>query len=99
MTVLSFHLVSCLEFDLELTLQLISMNSSKELSAYAKAGSVAEEVLGAIRTVAAFGGQTKECNRYWKPNRVVSANGDDLLGVERGKGEWAKKCNRVPHGW
>ncbi|XP_065930084.1 ATP-dependent translocase ABCB1 isoform X2 [Magallana gigas] len=44
--------------------KLMSMTSSKELSAYAKAGSVAEEVLGAIRTVAAFGGQTKECNRY-----------------------------------
>ncbi|XP_078320716.1 ATP-dependent translocase ABCB1 isoform X3 [Crassostrea virginica] len=44
--------------------KLVSSSSAKELSAYAKAGSVAEEVLGAIRTVAAFGGQSKECTRY-----------------------------------
>ncbi|XP_069067578.1 ATP-binding cassette sub-family B member 5-like isoform X2 [Pleurodeles waltl] len=42
---------------------LISL-TSKELSAYAKAGAVAEEVLSAIRTVVAFGGQQKEINRY-----------------------------------
>ena len=35
-----------------------------ELSAYAKAGAVAEEVFGAIRTVVAFGGQDKENERY-----------------------------------
>ncbi|CAH1787977.1 unnamed protein product [Owenia fusiformis] len=38
--------------------------TSKELKAYAKAGKVAEEVLGFIRTVAAFGGEKKECQRY-----------------------------------
>ncbi|XP_040289632.1 ATP-binding cassette sub-family B member 5-like isoform X1 [Bufo bufo] len=38
--------------------------TSKELSAYAKAGSVAEEVLSSIRTVVAFGGQEKEIQRY-----------------------------------
>ena len=37
--------------------------TGKELQAYAKAGAVAEEVLGAIRTVYAFGGQKKECDR------------------------------------
>ena len=37
--------------------------ASKELKAYAKAGAVAEEVLGALRTVVAFGGQEKECAR------------------------------------
>uniref|UniRef100_UPI00398F5DDD ATP-dependent translocase ABCB1-like isoform X2 n=1 Tax=Pristiophorus japonicus TaxID=55135 RepID=UPI00398F5DDD len=35
-----------------------------EMTAYAKAGAVAEEVLGAIRTVVAFGGQQKEIERY-----------------------------------
>ncbi|XP_073533888.1 ATP-binding cassette sub-family B member 5-like isoform X1 [Phyllobates terribilis] len=40
--------------------------TSKELSAYAKAGSVADEVLSSIRTVAAFGGQEKEIQRYTK---------------------------------
>lgn len=34
-----------------------------ELQAYAKAGAVADEVLSAIRTVAAFGGETKEVQR------------------------------------
>ncbi|XP_069504362.1 ATP-binding cassette sub-family B member 5-like isoform X2 [Ambystoma mexicanum] len=42
---------------------LVSL-TSKELSAYAKAGAVAEEVISAIRTVVAFGGQQKEINRY-----------------------------------
>jgi len=38
--------------------------TTKELDAYAKAGSVAEEVLSSIRTVAAFGGEKKEIERY-----------------------------------
>ncbi|XP_053570110.1 ATP-binding cassette sub-family B member 5 [Bombina bombina] len=42
---------------------LVSL-TSKELSAYAKAGAVAEEVLSSIRTVVAFGGQEKEIQRY-----------------------------------
>jgi len=39
------------------------MASGAELKAYARAGAVAEEVLGAIRTVVAFGGEQKECKR------------------------------------
>lgn len=38
--------------------------TNKELQAYAKAGAVAEEVLAAIRTVIAFGGQKKELERF-----------------------------------
>ncbi|XP_059085284.1 ATP-dependent translocase ABCB1-like isoform X2 [Tigriopus californicus] len=38
--------------------------TARELKAYGKAGSVAEEVLSAVRTVVAFGGQTKEVNRF-----------------------------------
>ena len=37
--------------------------TTKELAANAKAGAVAEEVIGAIRTVTAFGGQEKEVVR------------------------------------
>nr|XP_045003766.1 bile salt export pump isoform X2 [Jaculus jaculus] len=37
-----------------------------ELKAYAKAGSVAEEVISSMRTVAAFGGEKKEVERYEK---------------------------------
>uniref|UniRef100_A0A8C9CK48 Phosphatidylcholine translocator ABCB4 n=1 Tax=Phocoena sinus TaxID=42100 RepID=A0A8C9CK48_PHOSS len=40
--------------------------SDKELAAYAKAGAVAEEALGAIKTVIAFGGQNRELKRYQK---------------------------------
>lgn len=40
--------------------------TGKELEAYAKAGAVADEVLSAIRTVAAFGGENKEVKRYEK---------------------------------
>uniref|UniRef100_A0A670ZUK0 ATP binding cassette subfamily B member 4 n=1 Tax=Pseudonaja textilis TaxID=8673 RepID=A0A670ZUK0_PSETE len=46
--------------------KILSSFTNKELAAYAKAGSVAEEVLGAIRTVIAFGGQKKEIERYHK---------------------------------
>ncbi|KAM4626251.1 bile salt export pump-like [Discoglossus pictus] len=38
--------------------------TGRELKAYAKAGSVADEVLSSIRTVAAFGGEKREAERY-----------------------------------
>ncbi|XP_071977895.1 bile salt export pump isoform X2 [Engystomops pustulosus] len=38
--------------------------TGRELKAYATAGSVADEVLSAIRTVAAFGGEKREAERY-----------------------------------
>ena len=44
-------------------LQLVALASASEVKAYAKAGAIAEEVLGAIRTVVASGGQNKECER------------------------------------
>ncbi|NXP59863.1 ABCBB protein, partial [Chloropsis cyanopogon] len=40
--------------------------TGQELKAYAKAGAVADEVLSSIRTVAAFGGEKKEVERYDK---------------------------------
>ncbi|NXI76455.1 ABCBB protein, partial [Rhipidura dahli] len=40
--------------------------TGRELKAYAKAGAVADEVLSSIRTVAAFGGEKKEVDRYDK---------------------------------
>ncbi|XP_045876168.1 phosphatidylcholine translocator ABCB4 isoform X4 [Meles meles] len=46
--------------------KILSSFTDKELLAYAKAGAVAEEVLAAIRTVIAFGGQNKELERYNK---------------------------------
>ncbi|XP_039567137.1 ATP-dependent translocase ABCB1 [Passer montanus] len=46
--------------------KVLSAFTDKEQAAYAKAGAVAEEVLAAIRTVIAFGGQEKEIKRYHK---------------------------------
>lgn len=50
-----------------------------ELAAYGQAGTVAEEVLGAIRTVIAFNGEQKEVDRYAK--KLVPA---DRTGIKRG---------------
>lgn len=47
-----------------ITGKVIGNLTSKEQSAYAKAGSIAEEVLSSIRTVVAFGGEEKEYQRY-----------------------------------
>ncbi|XP_054670399.1 ATP-dependent translocase ABCB1-like [Grus americana] len=46
--------------------KVLSAFTDKEQAAYAKAGAVAEEVLAAVRTVIAFGGQEKEIKRYHK---------------------------------
>lgn len=45
-------------------IQLVTQFTTREQSAYAKAGAIAEEVLSAIRTVVAFGGEQKEAQRY-----------------------------------
>lgn len=46
--------------------------TGRELKAYAKAGAVADEVLSSIRTVAAFGGEKKEVERFVWINCKVS---------------------------
>uniref|UniRef100_A0A8B9K076 ATP-binding cassette, sub-family B (MDR/TAP), member 5 n=1 Tax=Astyanax mexicanus TaxID=7994 RepID=A0A8B9K076_ASTMX len=46
--------------------KILATLTSKELSAYAKAGAVAEEILVAIRTVVAFNGQQKAAEKYEK---------------------------------
>lgn len=52
---------------------LTSKVATKELDAYGSAGSIAEEVLSSVRTVVAFGGQSKETGRYDK-NLVFAKN-------------------------
>ena len=42
-----------------------------EMSAYAKAGSVAEETLSAFKTVLAFGQEKRECQRYTDFNLMI----------------------------
>ena len=44
-------------------MQIIASFAVRERIAYAAAGGVAEEVLSAIRTVVAFGGEQKETER------------------------------------
>ncbi|CAB1327876.1 unnamed protein product [Coregonus sp. 'balchen'] len=53
--------------------------TGQELLAYAKAGAVADEVLTSIRTVAAFGGELKEVERYDK--NLISAQ---RWGIRKG---------------
>ncbi|RWS15751.1 ABC transporter: subfamily ABCB/MDR-like protein [Dinothrombium tinctorium] len=47
----------------------------QETAAYGKSGSIAEEVLSAIRTVVAFGGEEKEVNRYSQNLEPVKKSG------------------------
>ncbi|KAA0703057.1 Multidrug resistance protein 1 [Triplophysa tibetana] len=44
--------------------KILASLTTKELTAYAKAGAVAEEILVAIRTVVAFNGQKKAVDKY-----------------------------------
>ncbi|KAK3865155.1 hypothetical protein Pcinc_029218, partial [Petrolisthes cinctipes] len=53
--------------------------STEAMDKYAKAGSVAEEVLSGIRTVVAFGGEEKEVERYEK--NLLDAR---MAGLQRG---------------
>ncbi|XP_044073835.1 bile salt export pump isoform X2 [Siniperca chuatsi] len=62
-----------------LTSMAVGRLAGQELKAYAKAGAVADEVLSSIRTVAAFGGEEKEAERYDR-NLVDAQN----LGMKKG---------------
>uniref|UniRef100_A0A8C2I501 Bile salt export pump n=1 Tax=Cyprinus carpio TaxID=7962 RepID=A0A8C2I501_CYPCA len=72
----------------KLTLVIISVSpligfvaklTGLELQAYAKAGAVADEVLSSVRTVAAFGGEKKEVQRY--DRNLISAQ---RWGIRKG---------------
>jgi ABC-type multidrug transport system fused ATPase/permease subunit len=59
--------------------KIMTQAQEKETEAYAGAGAIAQEVLSAIRTVHAFGGQERECQRYNAKIEGVCA-----LGMKRG---------------
>ncbi|CAB3362047.1 Hypothetical predicted protein [Cloeon dipterum] len=59
--------------------------SRKEVEAYGKAGSIAEEVLSSIRTVIAFNGQKKESERYDK-NLIFARDNNIKRGFFSGLG-------------
>ena len=50
--------------DLSFYWKVVAKYTAQEIKAYSKASAVAQEVLGAIRTVTAFGGQKKEEKRF-----------------------------------
>uniref|UniRef100_A0A7N8WVX3 Bile salt export pump n=1 Tax=Mastacembelus armatus TaxID=205130 RepID=A0A7N8WVX3_9TELE len=58
---------------------LMALLTGMELQAYAKAGAIADEVLSSIRTVAAFGGEKKEVQRY--DRNLISAQ---RWGIRKG---------------
>uniref|UniRef100_A0A8C2DYE6 Bile salt export pump n=1 Tax=Cyprinus carpio TaxID=7962 RepID=A0A8C2DYE6_CYPCA len=58
---------------------LMALLTGMELQAYAKAGAVADEVLSSVRTVAAFGGEKKEVERY--DRNLISAQ---RWGIRKG---------------
>uniref|UniRef100_A0A672R999 Bile salt export pump n=1 Tax=Sinocyclocheilus grahami TaxID=75366 RepID=A0A672R999_SINGR len=60
-------------------LMFVAKLTGMELQAYAKAGAVADEVLSSVRTVAAFGGEKKEVERY--DHNLVSAQ---RWGIRKG---------------
>lgn len=65
-----------------LVAKIQSTLTSKELTSYSNAGSVAEEVLLGIRTVLAFGGEKKEIERY--DEKLIPA-----LRAGKRKGLWS----------
>uniref|UniRef100_A0AAQ4RHC8 ATP-binding cassette, sub-family B (MDR/TAP), member 11a n=1 Tax=Gasterosteus aculeatus aculeatus TaxID=481459 RepID=A0AAQ4RHC8_GASAC len=61
--------------------------TGRELASYAKAGAVADEVLLSMRTVAAFGGEAKEAERYdrnLEEAQIWGVKKGTILGVFQG---------------
>ncbi|XP_078519763.1 ATP-dependent translocase ABCB1-like isoform X2 [Lissotriton helveticus] len=64
LTLVILSIVPLLAASAAVWLKILSSLAAKELSAYSKAGAIAEEILSAIRTVVAFNGQKKAVSRY-----------------------------------
>eukprot|EP00118_Oscarella_pearsei_P008490 m.44041 g.44041 ORF g.44041 m.44041 type:complete len:1424 (+) comp33488_c1_seq3:184-4455(+) len=64
MTLVVLSLVPLLVVSLAFISKMVAKFSTQVQTAYGKAGMVAEEVLAAVRTVTAFGGQHKACSKY-----------------------------------
>lgn len=75
---LTLVILSCAPLIVLSTAFVAKMQASlteKELKSYSRAGTVAEEVLGSIRTVVAFGGEKKELERYSQRLEPAEASG------------------------
>ncbi|KAL7670257.1 hypothetical protein ACOME3_005196 [Neoechinorhynchus agilis] len=66
---------------LSLAILIITLKkfTEKEMNEYAQANSIADEVLGAIRTVVAFGGQKRDSQRY-----TASLESAKKVGIKKG---------------
>ncbi|XP_057304790.1 ATP-dependent translocase ABCB1-like isoform X3 [Hydractinia symbiolongicarpus] len=62
-----------------ITGKVVAAFTSREQTAYAEAGAVAEEVISSIRTVVAFGGQEDEIKRY--DQKLIGA---EKAGIKKG---------------
>ncbi len=60
--------------------KLIATQSAREQQKYGRAGAVAEEVLSSIRTIAAFGGEKREIQRY---NEIFMISKNNLILICR----------------
>lgn len=79
---LTLVILSCAPFIIlstAITAKVQSSLTEKELKSYSRAGAVAEEVLGNIRTVVGFNGEEKELDRY--KDRLQSA---EINGKKKG---------------
>ncbi|CAG9799211.1 unnamed protein product [Chironomus riparius] len=75
---LTLVILSCAPIIIISTAIVARMQSTlteRELKAYSKAGTVAEEVLSSIRTVVAFGGENKELKRFEEKLKPAEMNG------------------------
>ena len=64
LVIMSFSPLAILAFNL--TVQFTMKYAQQQANAYAKANTIAQDVLTAIRTVTAFNGQNQEYQRYAK---------------------------------
>ncbi|XP_033108642.1 ATP-dependent translocase ABCB1-like [Anneissia japonica] len=82
--------------------KIVTQFAKKEQDSYAKAGSVAEEVLSAIRTVVAFGGENKEKIRYAKELETAKDVGirkGQLTGISMGVTMFIMFCSYALAFW
>ncbi|XP_076820461.1 ATP-dependent translocase ABCB1-like isoform X2 [Clavelina lepadiformis] len=79
LTLVTLTIAPFLGLSSALLLKISDVYTKKELEAYAKGGSVAEEAISAIKTVTAFGCQEKVVERY-----VQKLNRAKKVGIRRG---------------
>lgn len=75
LTLVIFACTPVMVISTTIMMKINQVYTEKELDAYSKAGGIAEEVISSIRTVAAFGGQRKEVERYEDNLKLARSTG------------------------